>query len=83
MFDHSEYRRFWNERQSKEARNFIDGDLIETFLDLKKHDMDAVCSTTPFPLTSSNTISLLQVAEMVKTPADEIYKMVENLSKLH
>ena len=82
MFDHSEYRRFWNERQSREARNFIDGDLIETFLDLKKHDMDAV-RTTFFSIDIFYSIPLLQVAEMVKTPADEIYKMVENLSKLH
>lgn len=33
--DHAKWRSFANERRSAEARNFVDGDLIEQFLDLK------------------------------------------------
>eukprot|EP00026_Physarum_polycephalum_P001286 Phypoly_transcript_01287.p1 GENE.Phypoly_transcript_01287~~Phypoly_transcript_01287.p1 ORF type:complete len:1113 (+),score=155.47 Phypoly_transcript_01287:258-3341(+) len=36
-FTHEQWRSFHNERKTSEARNFIDGDLIELFLDLK-HD---------------------------------------------
>ena len=42
MFDHHEYRWFWNERHAKEAKSFVDGDLIESYLDLKKQDMEGV-----------------------------------------
>jgi len=33
-FSHVEWRSFSNERKTVEARNFLDGDLIESFLDL-------------------------------------------------
>jgi len=36
-FTHEQWRSFHNERKTSEARNFVDGDLIELFLDLK-HD---------------------------------------------
>ena len=37
--DHKEWRSFCSERRTVEARNFIDGDLIESFLDLKRPKM--------------------------------------------
>nr|CCA20849.1 predicted protein putative [Albugo laibachii Nc14] len=41
-FSHSEWRTFENRRSSIEAHNFIDGDLIESFLDLSKDEMKQV-----------------------------------------
>lgn len=64
QFSHSKFRSFSNERRTCEMSHFIDGDLIEAFLDLKRHLME-------------------QVAQQMETPRDEIYKLVEDLSKLH
>lgn len=36
---HKRFRRFINERRNVEAHNFLDGDLIESFLDLKRDKM--------------------------------------------
>lgn len=33
-FDHESWRRFKDERRTEPASNFIDGDLVEAFLDL-------------------------------------------------
>lgn len=41
-FSHSEWRSFSNERKTVESRNFLDGDLIESFLDLKADKMSEV-----------------------------------------
>lgn len=40
--DHDFYRAFHNERKTEAAKNFIDGDLIESFLDLKRDAMKEV-----------------------------------------
>lgn len=41
-FSHKEWRTFENRRSVSEAKNFIDGDLIESFLDLSKPQMHKV-----------------------------------------
>lgn len=41
-FSHKEWRTFENRRAATEARNFIDGDLVESFLDLTKQQMRQV-----------------------------------------
>lgn len=41
-FSHKEWRTFENRRSISEAKNFIDGDLIESFLDLPKVQMAKV-----------------------------------------
>jgi len=40
---HDNWRSFSSERKTVEAKNFIDGDLIESFLDLKREKMEEVC----------------------------------------
>ena len=46
--DHSEWRAFTNEHsfRSSPAHNFIDGDLVEQFLELRKEGMQKVRSST-------------------------------------
>jgi len=41
-FKHDEWRNFSNERKTVSAKSFIDGDLIESFLDLKPKAMQEV-----------------------------------------
>ena len=41
-FDHSTWRAFKNEKKMMEAKNFVDGDLIESFLDLGRQQMEQV-----------------------------------------
>ncbi|GAB5037075.1 dna damage-binding protein 1a-like [Nannochloropsis oceanica] len=41
-FSHDEYRRFLTEKTVSDAHSFIDGDLIESFLDLSKQGMEEV-----------------------------------------
>ncbi|POG81286.1 uncharacterized protein OCT59_022028 [Rhizophagus irregularis] len=42
---HSDWRVFQNEYRSREVRDFIDGDLIESFLDLPRKDMAEIAGT--------------------------------------
>lgn len=44
-FSHEQWRSFSNERKTVEARNFLDGDLIESYLDLKRDKMEEVASS--------------------------------------
>ena len=41
-FSHDQWRSFSTDRKTQEARNFLDGDLIESFLDLKREKMEEV-----------------------------------------
>ena len=42
---HSDWRAFTNERRTSPCSGFIDGDLIEAFLDLSRDSMEAVVAT--------------------------------------
>jgi len=63
-FSHDEWRAFFNERTPcpVPGRGFLDGDLIESFLDLSPKQME-------------------QVAAETKLTVDEIYKLIETLSR--
>ncbi|XP_076940007.1 DNA damage-binding protein 1-like [Bidens hawaiensis] len=39
---HEQWRSFYNEKKTADSRNFLDGDLIESFLDLKKNRMEEI-----------------------------------------
>jgi len=39
---HTEWRSFHNDRKTQECRGFIDGDLLEVFLDLPREKMEEV-----------------------------------------
>ncbi|GBG61192.1 hypothetical protein CBR_g19725 [Chara braunii] len=49
-FSHDQWRSFCNERRTTDAKNFLDGDLIEAFLDLKRHRMDEVSRMMDVPV---------------------------------
>ena len=41
-FSHAEWRSFQNEHIVADCRSFVDGDLIEQFLDLKRESMERI-----------------------------------------
>lgn len=47
---HEQWRSFNNEKKTVDARNFLDGDLIESFLDLSRSRMDEIASSMGVPL---------------------------------
>ena len=48
-FSHAEWRAFHNEHTESECRSFVDGDLIEQFLDLKRESMERVAKVSLLP----------------------------------
>ncbi|KAJ8449900.1 hypothetical protein Cgig2_029262 [Carnegiea gigantea] len=42
---HEHWRSFYNEKKTVDARNFLDGDLIESFLDLSRGRMEEISRT--------------------------------------
>lgn len=48
--EHSEWRAFLGEKSSSPAQGFIDGDLVETFLDLSRDKMEQVANQTNVPV---------------------------------
>ncbi|KAG6496539.1 hypothetical protein ZIOFF_044406 [Zingiber officinale] len=42
---HEQWRSFNNEKRTADARNFLDGDLIESFLDLSRSRMDDIATS--------------------------------------
>lgn len=63
---HEAWRTFSNDSGTRPARGFIDGDLIEQYLDLSRPSMEKVAAEMGSGVT-----------------ADEVYRVVEELSRLH
>lgn len=71
--DHAYWRSFTNERVTTAHKGFIDGDLIECFLDLPRDKMSSV-------------VQGIQIKEGTSTrdvTVDDIIKIVEELTRLH
>ncbi|KAF3450343.1 hypothetical protein FNV43_RR06423 [Rhamnella rubrinervis] len=47
---HERWRSFSNEKKTVEARNFLDGDLIESFVDLSRSKMDEISKQMNVPV---------------------------------
>jgi DNA damage-binding protein 1 len=47
---HEQWRSFNNEKKTSDARNFLDGDLIESFLDLSRVKMEEVSKAVAVPV---------------------------------
>ncbi|XP_048584985.1 DNA damage-binding protein 1 [Nematostella vectensis] len=71
--DHSFWRSFSNERKMEPAHGFIDGDLIESFLDLPRARMEEV-------------VTGLQIDDggmKKECTVDDLVKTVEELTRIH
>ncbi|KAL0363617.1 UNVERIFIED_CONTAM: DNA damage-binding protein 1 [Sesamum calycinum] len=47
---HEQWRSFYNEKKTVDARNFLDGDLIESFLDLSRNRMEEISKAMNIPV---------------------------------
>ncbi|KAL6500624.1 DNA damage-binding protein 1a [Orobanche hederae] len=47
---HEQWRSFYNEKKTSDAKNFLDGDLIESFLDLSRKRMEEVSVAMSVPV---------------------------------
>ncbi|XP_031130290.1 DNA damage-binding protein 1-like [Ipomoea triloba] len=47
---HEQWRSFYNEKKTVEAKNFLDGDLIESFLDLSRVRMEEISKAMAVPV---------------------------------
>jgi DNA damage-binding protein 1 len=91
---HSEWRSFRNERVTKPCTGFIDGDLIEGFLDLSPSDTQKVLDRfnelssassddrTPKVLTGGGSNSLSDLSSF-SIDLDTLTRFVECLSRIH
>ncbi|KAF8930905.1 DNA damage-binding protein 1a [Dissophora ornata] len=68
--DHAEWRKFRSDARTLPSTNFIDGDLIEVFLDLSQDEVN-------------NVLEGAEGGEPIKVSVEEITKLVEELSRLH
>ncbi|KAM8940290.1 DNA damage-binding protein 1 [Pelodytes ibericus] len=72
--EHSFWRSFYTERKTEPATGFIDGDLIESFLDISRPKMQEV-------------VANLQIDDgsgmKRETTIDDLIKLVEELTRIH
>ncbi|KAL0321393.1 UNVERIFIED_CONTAM: DNA damage-binding protein 1 [Sesamum radiatum] len=47
---HEQWRSFYNEKKTVDAKNFLDGDLIESFLDLSRNRMEEISKAMNVPV---------------------------------
>jgi len=73
--DHAQWRSFYNERKQDPFDGFIDGDLIESFLDLSRDDMREVVKGLQMDLQGTGMKSDATV--------EDIVKVVEDLTRIH
>jgi len=71
--EHAYYRKFLSDKKSEACHGFIDGDLIETFLELERPILEELC------------IGLTKEVNGEKIPLelDDVMKIVEDLSRIH
>uniref|UniRef100_A0A7S4KRK9 RSE1/DDB1/CPSF1 C-terminal domain-containing protein n=2 Tax=Paramoeba aestuarina TaxID=180227 RepID=A0A7S4KRK9_9EUKA len=62
---HEQWRAFKNERRTAKPCSFIDGDLVETFLDLPRENMEQIVDDLPY--------SVEEVTRMIQTLARQLH----------
>ncbi|CAO3672742.1 unnamed protein product [Umbelopsis vinacea] len=69
-FDHSQWRSFRSDRRIAPHRGFIDGDLVESFLDLNRSQMQQVVDGD-------------MGGQRLKCSLEQLFRIIEELSRLH
>ena len=72
---HNVWRSFHNDRQKEPASGFIDGDLIERFLDLPKAEMSKICVDLFYDFDGTSMKR--------EGTVDDIVKLIEDLARIH
>ncbi|KAF9395125.1 DNA damage-binding protein 1a [Podila verticillata] len=86
--DHASWRNFKDKSRTLPQSGFIDGDLIELFLDLNEDDINLVMEGKSSPGESASEDLFghsagVEKAEKIDVPVEDITKMVEELLRLH
>ncbi|XP_036343335.1 DNA damage-binding protein 1-like [Rhagoletis pomonella] len=71
--DHSYYRSYQTTQKTEPCENFIDGDLIESFLDLSRDKMKETVMGLEITLNG----------EKKEADVDDVIKIVEDLTRMH
>uniref|UniRef100_A0A170WRW0 Dna damage-binding protein 1 n=1 Tax=Triatoma infestans TaxID=30076 RepID=A0A170WRW0_TRIIF len=90
--DHSLWRSFTSDIKTEPSEGFIDGDLIECFLDLSRRDMVDVVAGLQCPVSISKlggrdstffTREMNEETPKQEINVDTVIKIVEELTRLH
>ncbi|XP_021371372.1 DNA damage-binding protein 1-like isoform X1 [Mizuhopecten yessoensis] len=74
--DHSFWRSFHTERKTEPAEGFIDGDLIESFLDLNRDKMQETVQGLQVYMDDGSGMKR-------EATVDDLVKMIEELTRIH
>jgi len=83
------WRSFHNDRKTMACKNFLDGDLIEAFLDLPRNKMEEVVAflkqdvTEAMSMNAGPSTAAAQTAPAIPQTVDELIRKVEELTMLH
>jgi len=85
--EHGFWRSFHTERKTEQTTGFLDGDLIESFLDLSREKMLDVCQGLQVPCfvsadSEAQGATSSDVGKKDATPEDLI-KIIEELNRIH
>jgi len=72
---HNVWRAFHNDRQKEPANGFIDGDLIERFLDLPRSAMTKICTDLFYDFDGTGMKR--------EGTVDDLVKLIEDLARIH
>ncbi|KAG0339195.1 DNA damage-binding protein 1a [Podila humilis] len=81
--EHGPWRNFKDKSRTLPQSGFIDGDLIELFLDLSEDDINLVMEGKNGDGTPTEDIHGVDMAEKINVSVGDITKMVEELLRLH
>lgn len=79
---HQDWRDFNNGRRVSPQRNFIDGDLVESILDLEKDELERVVAATNTYYQPKNS-SMGKPGSSKSFTIEDILKKVEDISRCH
>jgi hypothetical protein len=83
---HTEWRSFHNQRKTQECRGFIDGDLLEMFLDLPRPKMEEVVKLITDGSSSGSfggARSSGGADDLSSLTVDGLLREVEDVQRLH
>ena len=79
---HAEWRSFHNERKTQECRGFVEGDLVEMFLDLPRAKMEEVVKLMA---DSSSSFGSMRGGgdDLSGITVEDLLREVEEVQRIH
>nr|AVV64025.1 CPSF A subunit region family protein [Anisakis simplex] len=73
--EHSHYRTFETEKRMEQSVGFVDGDLVESLLDMSRQSIEGLIDGLVMPVVNNQ--------EQRDASAEEVLKIVEDLARIH